>query len=695
MKTSFYFARFGLLFLVFYYFTSCQSSTDATKKIKYVAYIGRFTDSKEPNVDKSKFDKLHEHTLKKYLSELDFPYTELQLKTFDCKRDGRISDSIYKEIAKDSNIVFVIDNTWGEHINVCAETIRQLKIPVISINADKNGLDFGSQTIFTGNSDLLPLDVNAFITKVCKNKEVNFISESDYPLHAVFLKSFNAQGIKVKNQVLINAKSYTYEDSMAFYHSIKTLFENSKEEGTLTILNVHNTIGNKLIPFLDQHFSNIQLLGHSYIVNTENLKGFGKKSKNDLILISNPTDAISKKLLQDIDTMKLEVPELFQNSNHAMFVERCLDAVSIIKRYKSIYPNQAISRNSFREFLVNLKSSEFTENNEVFEVDSSNSIIPEIYFTRYAKGQLNSYPLQLNLEREVIPNLFFGIEIVDIYNIDVNTNSFSSDFYYWIKLDSTKRDVEKYIVFQNMKQTGSSKELIFEKIDGTTIYKLYKVSGLFYVNYNLDRFPFDEQELSITAEVLNPSNILRVSFDQESIEVDSTIMDKFKISEWKKNRFYVTVENVISRGLHGDPDIDAQKLSVFKTISFRLQVERKILAPLLEIMLPLIMIGIVSISLLMLRNVTFENLGEVSIGVFITIVAFSISYADSTPQTDNLTRADYLFWLTFMVVLVSFMIVIVINSIYKFEKVINMNLRKMGFVILFIYLLGVFYALLA
>jgi hypothetical protein len=76
--------------------------------------------------------------------------------------------------------------------------------------------------------------------------------------------------------------------------------------------------------------------------------------------------------------------------------------------------------------------------------------------------------------------------------------------------------------------------------------------------------------------------------------------------------------------------------------------------------------------------VSFENLGEVSIGVFITIVAFSISYSSATPNTEDLTRADMLFWTTFAVVLIVFLIVIITNSIYDKEKVANIDLRKLG-----------------
>ncbi len=681
------------LFLIYVIiFSACRNEYNSGTS-KYIAYIGRYTDWQEPGVDKTKFDKLHELALQRYLKDINPKGQQLGLKVFDCKRNGKVSDSIYKVIAKDTNIVVVIDNTWGEHLGSAANTIQQLKIPVIAINADKAGLNYGGQVLFTGNSDLLPHDINAFVQKALKTTEVNFISEEDYPLHTVFLKSFQESGIRVKGQVLVKAKAASI-DSVAFYTNVKQLFADPAAQKRLTILNVHSNIGKSLIAYLETHYHHLQLLGHSYIVNTDQLKKFGKKSNNELILISNPNDAISKTLTEDIDDMKSQAPELFESPNHAMFVSRCLDASLLIKHFFEQNPKAKPTQAAFADYLNGLRGSTFADNEEVFEIDSSNSLVPELYFSEYTNGKLNSYPLQLNLDRELIPNLFFGMEIVDIYDININTNSFTSDFYYWVKLDSSNREAEKYIAFQNMKQNESSQELIFEKYDGNIIYKLYKVSGNFYVNFRLADFPFDQQELYITAEILNPSNKLKVSFDQKSFDQETGAIDKFKITEWEKKRFYVTVENTVSKGLHGDPEIEDDKLSEFKNITFRLQVERKVVTPLLEIILPLMMIGIVAIALLMLRDISFENLGEVSIGVFITIVAYSISYSDSTPNTDDLTRADKLFWLTFMSVLISFLIVIVMNSIYKKAEIEGKNLRTTGLIIGCVYLAGAAIALL-
>ena len=671
----------GSAMLVYFYWNTFFPKE---KVVKYVAYIGRYTNAADTTPISqqplNKFDLMHEVTLRKYIKDLNLPYTELQLKTFDCRKDGLISDSIYKEIAKDPNIVAVIDNTWGQHIKKCAQTIKDNNIPIISINADRNGYDFGTSAIFTGSQDNVPYDIVAYITKVLHINKVNFISEEDYELHDTYLKAFNENKIVLNKTFYVKGKSFTEADSIAFYNSIDSYYkQNPSEENTLLVLSVHADIGNKLINYINKRFTKIHALGHAYIVNTTYLQNFGNKNDNDLIIISNPTDALTKTLYNDITELKTEYPDYFKNTNHPLFVERCYDAVEMIRnKFDHGHDTTTLSKKDFNAYFQKLPNQIVREQDEIYQFDSILNLVPEIFFTQYQGGRFHSCPLQLNEYREVIPNLFFGMEISDIYNINMDENSFTSDFYYWIKLDSNNRDAEKYIIFQNMKQNESSKELIFEKTDGSIIYKLYKVSGIFYVNYELHRYPFDSQEIFVRAEILSPATKLKVSFDQKSFDLDTSKIDKFKITEWNKLKYYVTVDNEINLGMYGDPDMEDEKLYEFKNIFFRLNVSRKKTTPLLEIVLPLVLIGLISLSLLFIKDISFGNLGEVSIGVFMSIVAFSISFSASTPSSDNLTKADYLFWLTFIVVLLNFMVVIVVNAVYEPEEVKNIDIRKLS-----------------
>ncbi len=665
------------------------------KTVKYVAYIGRYT-NKADSIPCSKqtlnnFDLLHEVTLKKYLSELSakLPYTDLQLKTFDCQKDGLVSDSIYKEIAKDPSIVAVIDNTWGQHISKCAQTIKDNNIPLIAINADRNEYDFGTSSIFTGSQDNIPYDIVAYITKVLHTNKINFISEADYGLHDTYIKAFNENNITINKTFFLNGKAFSKADSIKLYDDIDGYFkQHPLEENTLMVISVHTDVGNKLINYLNKRFNKLHALGHAYIINPSNLQKFGVNNKNDLIIISNPTDALTKTIYNDIAELKSEYPSYFTNTNHPLFVERCYDAVEMLRnKFEHVADTSTLSKADFTSYFRKLPNQIVREQDEIYQFDSILNLVPEIFFTEYNAGRFHSCPLQLNEYREVIPNLFFGMEISDIYNINMDENSFTSDFYYWIKLDSNNRDAEKYIIFQNMKQNESSKELIFEKTDGSTIYKLYKVSGIFYVNYELEQYPFDSQEIFVRAEILSPATKLKVSFDQKSFDLDTSKIDKFKITEWEKVKYYVTVDNEINLGMYGDPDMEEEKLYEFKNIFFRLNVKRKRTTPLLEIVLPLVLIGLISLSLLFIKDISFENLGEVSIGVFMSIVAFSISFSASTPSADNLTKADFLFWLTFIIVLLNFMVVIIVNAVYEPEEVKNIDIRKLSIGLSFGYIL--------
>lgn len=664
-----------------YYYISTDFSPG--KKKKYIAYIGRYTNYQDTvpadKREKNKFDLMHEVALQELLQQLDLPYHQLELKTYDCERNGEVSRKIYEAIAADSNVVMVIDNTWGEHISRCHDLIREKNIPVISLNADRNSLDYGNNVIFAGNNDHVPHDISAFITKVLKKKKVNFISETDYPVHQEYLKAFAQNQIEV-NFMLTTEKKDFKNDSARFYQEWTSYLQKHPEEASsLWVINTHVDIGNGLIHYADKHFKNIRLLGHSYIINPSNLKKFGENNDNELILISSPTDAVSHELYNDIEKLKAKYPAYMQNPNHPMFIKRCQDAVEMVKnKFEDIRDTFSLSKTDFIKFFRTLPGRTITEDGEIYEFDSTLTVLPELYFAEYSKGTLHSYPLQLNLEREVIPNLFFGMEIVDIYNIDMDANSFTADFYYWVKLDSANQEAEKFIIFQNMKQNESSRELVFEKTDRRTIYKLYKVSGVFYVNYILREYPFDTQELFIRAEILSPATKLKVSFDARSFALDPKAIDKFKITEWNKLKYYVTVDNEVQMGMHGDPDIEEEKWSEFKNIYFRLVVNRKSTTPMLEIILPLVLIGIISISLLFLKDISFENLGEVSIGVFMSIVAFSISFSATTPTSDDLTRADLLFWLTFIVVLLNFFAVIILNAIYDEEEVKKIDIRKIS-----------------
>lgn len=673
------------------------------RQVKYVAYMGRYTNINDSipinKQKKSKFDLLHETVLRRYLEVFnkELTHTKLELKTFDCMRSPAASDSIYRNIiVKDTNIVLVVDNTWGVDLMASANTIRENQIPIIAINGDKNNLDFGTQAIFIGNNDQVPYDLSSFITKALDVKKVNFITETDYPLHYSYLKAFEQSGIEIDSMfTLLGRTEITPEDSTVFFDKLLDYYRtNPEKEKEWLVINTHPFWGNRIISFINNNCTNVRLLGHAYITNVSKAFGFGKDNHNELVLVTDPTDAMSQPLTNDLAFFRKKSADIFDHINAPLFLNRCNDVMNIIKgkfEYKS--DTASLSKADFSTYFKSLAGNTLATEYDLYDFDSSLVRITELNFANYKGGGLYSFPKQLNNEREVIPNLFFGMEMVDLYDIDMNTNSFNADFFYWVKLDTSNRIAEKYILFQNMKQNESSKELILESTNDGVLYKLYKVSGKFYVNYELHDYPLDKQELVITVEIISPVDKMKISFDQSSFTQDKNLLEKFKVNAWKKLNYFVTVDGRVSSTMRGDPNNPDNRLNKYKSFSFRLNVKRHFLGPLLQVILPLLMIGLISISMMFVRDITFENLGEVSAGIFLSIIAFSIALSDFVPRSSELTKADLLFWITFTAVFISFMTVIIMNAIYTKEVVQKKNIRPLSISMAVLYVISVVWVL--
>lgn len=645
-----------------------------------IAYVGRFTNAADSiPLDKQKlrpFDLQHEMILREYVEELNEERngTTLELKTFDNRSDKRTTDSIYRAIALDTNIICVVDNTWGEHLAMGAPVIRDEHLPVIAMNADRGAVDYGRTTMFTGNDDDVPSDIVNLLTKELNVPVVNFISEQDYKLHNGFLTAFTAGNIGIAEQWLLPAqKPQSPEEETQVLERIGAFYRDPAARHIPLVINTHTTWGNRIIQYINTSCDHVTMVAGQYVSSVATTEDFGKGNDNQLYIMSRPNDALSKTIVEDLATFREKRPDLFTSASSAFFVKRCVDVRNILRA--GMNAQLVPSRRGFATYFDTIRGKMVASEQELYQFDSSLVLSRDVYFAKYKGGKYYSLGHQFNRSRTMIPNVFFGMDIVDIYNVDVSSNSFKSDFYYWIKVDTAFREEERSVVLSNIISSESSKELVVEKIEEGVLYRLYKVSGKFYIDYELKRFPLDRQEVAIRVESLRPADRLRISFDQKSFEHDSTVFDRFRVPAWNKVRNYISVDNRLSTSLRGDPDDVEGKLREFKTFSFRLFLERKLLGPFLSIILPLLLIGLVGIALLYVKDITFGTIGSVSVGVFLGIIAFSISFSNIIPASNYLTKADLLFWTTFIVVLISFVTVIVLSARYHEHEIEQKHVR--------------------
>lgn len=629
------------------------------KEVKYVAYVGRFTDLNDASYE-NLYDQINTIALSHYLEEIndDLEGLELELLEFDCKKSPQLADSIYELIATNKDILFTVDNTWGVDLKGSQQTIKTSNLPVLAINGDRNNLDFGSSVLFTGNGEPLPTYLSSYLKKGLDSDSLIFISEVDYELHNNYMRSIENGDLEMVRYIPFENNDLSSADSLTFFQQIKDSLSNNSYP---IVINAHSRMGSKIVNYINDEFKGKTILAHTYIVKMDevNVTDHG----NSLVFMTTPKDALSQAVNEDIEYFQSLDSSLFNKSNVPFVVKRCVDIRNLLSYH--LDQQADLTKEGFQTYFNNCIGNEVVVENNIYRFTQDGDLIKDQIFAEYKNGQFNTLTQQLTPDNRVIPNIIFGADIQDIYEVDVNSNSFTADFYYWIKYDSTNSGAERYILFQNMKQSESSKELLYEKKQGSTIYKLYRGSGKFFVDFEMSQFPFDEQELEIQVQMLQPSDYMSISFDLASMEDPQVAMDKFKVTGWDKANYFVTVDNLLTENLRGDQLEGEQRLRKFKNVVFRLKIKRLIWPAVLQIVLPLFMIGSIAIAVMFLRNQKFKNLGEVAAGIFLTIVAFSIALSDMAPSSSVLTKADLLFLLTFLVVCIGFLNLIIKNVMSK------------------------------
>jgi hypothetical protein len=619
-----------------------------------IAYVGRDSDTT--------LDELHRIVLTKYVSELNARLTGVRFEVvpFDIKKNPARLRHFYRDkFAPDPRYVVAIDNTWGRDLEPSASTIRGLGLPVIAINADKRGADFGGHALFFGHSDNVPANMAAFVTRVLKKDTVTFIAEADYDLTNVFRRTFARSGISLEKEFYVANADVAHDDTLRLFGQLGAAARALDRK--VIVLNLHGAWGARTLKFLDDHVHGATFVGGSYVA--AGMRNFRwSENGNQMLLLTDPNDALPERIFTEIRSLRDAHPDVFNSVdlNVPLYVKRCLDAVSVIEAVVR-QPGSKVRRSDFVAFFRGLRGRTLETPYDLYSFDDALLLQNELTWERHVRGKIASYRSQLNRAGTVIPNVNFGIEVLDITNLNFSENTFDAELYYWFTSDSADRTPESLIHFRNVRRETTDR-LLNERHRGNTVYRLYRKSGTFAADFDLRDFPLDHQELVIGVDVINPSDSVRISFDYKSFAESRAGRGGLDIPAWNVRDTYVSVDNLITSSLRGDPAVDDGTAQKFKTLNVRVNVKRRFVPPFIGYVLPLVMIGAVAIALLFLHDISFGTIGDVSVGVFLSIVTYSISYATMKPESSVLTKADFLFYATFLTVLTVFLLLIVVNS---------------------------------
>ena len=646
--------RFILIFFVACMLLSCENQEVIHKK---VAFIGRYNDLEGRSGSNEWYDGFVESSLRYFIDKMNRENAQVKitLETFNIHQDPAKSDSVYSLIANDPDYIWVLDNSWGHDMVGARETIIKNKIPVMSINAYKGYNEYGPGTLFLLDYERDIFYITAFAKKILHRDTIDFISERDVVFHDHFLDSFQKFDLVPSDTITyVGQQNINKKDSIELFSQMYEHFVGEgRTKNRVVLYNSHFMWGNAVVEFLNNHLTNSKFMSWS-VPQKEYVNAL--KNGNQIIQHHRSHFSVSEPVFTSYRQLLKKDYEHFKWDGAASLMEDLRNTVDILDKFiKSQNDHTELTAAEMWMYLTQLREEVTVSKNNIYRFTEEGKMIREKTFTVYDGKGIAYYPFQINQQYEVVPALNMGIDLHTIHDINLSANAFKANFEFWITGDSTYKNSDDYVRIKNMQLDESVVELLHEKYIAGQFLKRYSVAGTFNNTYAANDYPFDIQELQVEIELLNPTNELRITIDPATFDEK---IDDLKINSWKSNDYYVTVDqNIYKENL-----INQYEYASNEVINIHFFTKRNVWSSMLQIVLPLFFIGAISIGILYLKNLHFSELGEVIVGLFLSIIAFSISLAQLTPKFEDLTKADQLFLLTFVIVFFIFIYLILLNS---------------------------------
>jgi hypothetical protein len=288
-------------------FSACHQ-----KEHKKIAFIGRYDDLEGKSGSNEWYDQYAFLSMESFVESFNDTSKTLSftLEKFNIHHDPELSDSVYQLIAGDEDFLFVLDNSWGHDLAGARQTILTNKIPVISINADKNQLDYGPQAIFLIDYQRDIEFLTTYADKVLERDTIDFISETDIIFHKYFLQSIDQLDLDIERQFSYKGQqNINTRDSLALFSSLYEYFvKEGRTDGRLVLYNSHFMWGNAIVDFLNDHLTNSTFM--SWSVPQPNYIG-DLKNGNRIILHHHSFYDVSEPVFKSYQRLLAKYPQIF------------------------------------------------------------------------------------------------------------------------------------------------------------------------------------------------------------------------------------------------------------------------------------------------------------------------------------------------------------------------------------------------
>lgn len=263
---------------------------------------------------------------------------------------------------------------------------------------------------------------------------------------------------------------------------------------------------------------------------------------------------------------------------------------------------------------------------------------------------------------------YTGIHLNEINDVDVDQKHiFTADFYIWFRYQGDL-DIES-IDFLNAVTPIKLGDTIKTSTTGNINYKLYRVRGQFHTTFDLQKYPFDKQELLIQFRhrTLSREELIYVedTLGMDNITHGDDLLTRFNsegvfasVSDWSPANPRIFIDIHSNRASFGNPALIGNQQSVENsTFNMKIDIERNYSRFMLKNLLPLFCLVALAYVSLFLPGYKFETIISVMTGSVLSIVFFHVNLSNRLNVGYNVAL-DYVFYGTYLLFILELMIVV-------------------------------------
>ncbi|MEI7934237.1 MAG: hypothetical protein WCH30_04165 [Chlorobiaceae bacterium] len=252
-----------------------------------------------------------------------------------------------------------------------------------------------------------------------------------------------------------------------------------------------------------------------------------------------------------------------------------------------------------------------------------------------------------------------GIYGINIYNMDMRSNTYHMTAYLWMRWTGDFDPVESLDFVNGVEDWGLVKKVILkepELLSNGEKYQVIRIDGVFFQPFNLKNYPLDKQELSLYME--NSSDTYDKIFyvpDTISSGYDAGLI----VPGWRVNGF--TSKSFIHDYGTDFGETGVAKASKYSVVKFAFHLDREVNVFLLKLFIPLLIVLMTNWFSLILKPTYIEVRTTMPATALLTLVFLQKSAMDAIPECPSLVLMDKIYLLAYLCIVLTLLQIIWVN----------------------------------